>query len=85
MASVVIRKVSTTPPPFGGPRFPQARKNILVPKDIVDTIKSMADDVTVGVEIRRYMFDLVVFLRMHRAVAGGISTRATKDFEELVR
>ena len=45
----------------------------------------MADDVTVGVEIRRYMFDLVVFLRMHRAVAGGISTRATKDFEELVR
>ncbi|CUS09641.1 unnamed protein product, partial [Tuber aestivum] len=81
----VIRKVSTTPPPFGGSRFPQVRKNILVPKDIVDTIKSMADDVTVGIEIRRYMFDLTVFLRMHRAVAGGISARATKDFEELVR
>lgn len=85
LASVVIRKVPTTPPPFRAPRFPPARKNILVPKDMVDTIKSMADDVTISIEIRRYMFDLVVFLRMHRAVAGGISARATKDFEELVR
>lgn len=36
-------------------------------------------------EIKRYMMDIVVFLRMHRAVAGGVSAKATKDFEFLVR
>jgi hypothetical protein len=80
----VVRRVAPTPP-FGNSRFPFFGKDVLIPKPVVDTIKAMADDVAVSIEIKRYMLDLIVFLRMHRAVCGGISTRATKDFEELVR
>jgi hypothetical protein len=82
--SSVIRKAAPTPP-FGNSRFPLFGKDVLIPKPVVDTIKAMADDVAVGIEIKRYMLDLIVFLRMHRAVCGGVSARATKDFEELVR
>ena len=37
------------------------------------------------VGVKRYLHDIVVFLRMHRAVHGGVSPQATKDFENLVR
>lgn len=80
----VIRK-ATPAPPLGNSRFPLFGKDALIPEPVIDTIKAMANDVAVGIEIKRYMQDLIVFLRMHRAVSGGISARATKDFEELVR
>jgi hypothetical protein len=56
-----------------------------IPEAIIDRIRRMADDVVVSTEVRRYMLDLVVFLRMHRAVGGGVSARATRDFELLIR
>ena len=36
-------------------------------------------------EVKRYLQNIVVFLRLHRAVAGGISARATKHFDLLVK
>lgn len=51
----------------------------------MDNLRVMAEGVTVSVEIKRYILDIIIFLRMHRAVAGGASARATKDFESLVR
>ena len=38
-------------------------------------------DVAINTEITRYMHDIVTFLRMHRAVAGGMSPRGTKHLE----
>ena len=37
------------------------------------------------IRVRRYVQDIIVFLRMHRAVAAGVSPQATKAFELLVR
>lgn len=37
------------------------------------------------VEVTRYQMNIISFLRMHRAVAGGISPTATKHFGQLVR
>lgn len=36
-------------------------------------------------EVRAYLQNIVVFMRLHRAVAGGVSPQATRHFELLVR
>ncbi|KAJ8103949.1 hypothetical protein POJ06DRAFT_9852 [Lipomyces tetrasporus] len=53
-------------------------------KDI-ESLSSMANSVCISAEMKRYMHDVMVFLRMHRAIRGGISARASKDFELLIR
>lgn len=82
LASVVIRKISTTPPRS---RLPPSRNDVLIPAAVLENLREMAEDVTLSIEIKRHMLDTVIFMRMHRAVAGGVSPRATKDFELLVR
>lgn len=84
LASVVIRKFSTTPPLQRNSRLPSGN-GALIPAAVLDNLREMADDVTVSIEIKRHIIDIVIFMRMHRAVAGGASARATKDFELLVR
>jgi hypothetical protein len=37
------------------------------------------------VEVKQYQLNLIAFLRLHRAVAGGITARATKHFDKLAR
>ncbi|KAI5840214.1 hypothetical protein DFP73DRAFT_559205 [Morchella snyderi] len=83
LASVVIRKLSTTPPLRRDSRFPPS--GVLVSAAVMESLKAMAEDVAVSIEIKRHIIDIVVFIRNHRAVAGGVSARATKDFELLVR
>jgi MoxR-like ATPase len=39
----------------------------------------------VDVELLRYQMNIVSFLRMHPAVAGGIAPVATKHFDQLIR
>jgi hypothetical protein len=41
--------------------------------------------VQVDVEITRYQMNIVSYLRLHRAVGGGISSTATKHFNQLIR
>ena len=36
-------------------------------------------------EVKQYQQNIVAFLRLHRAVAGGITAAATKHFDKLVR
>jgi MoxR-like ATPase len=56
-----------------------------MPQAVINSISEYANDVTISTEVKRYLLDIVVFLRMHRAVAGGVSPQATKDFELLVK
>ena len=44
-----------------------------------------AEQTTVNVEITQYQQNVIAFLRMHRAVAGGITASATKHFAKLVK
>ncbi|ORY71853.1 uncharacterized protein BCR38DRAFT_331387 [Pseudomassariella vexata] len=41
--------------------------------------------VNVDIEILRYQMNIISFLRMHRAVAGGVSPVATKHFDQLLK
>ncbi|KAA8910499.1 hypothetical protein FN846DRAFT_938687 [Sphaerosporella brunnea] len=84
-ASVVIRKY---PPPSALP--PLSKDTYMpghttIPHVVIDAMRMFAADVSMSTEIRRYLHDVVVFLRMHRAVKGGVTAQATGDFELLVK
>jgi len=51
----------------------------------IDALVALTAAVRISPEIRAYLQNIVVFLRLHRAVAGGISSTATRHFSALVR
>ena len=51
----------------------------------IKAIQDLVQTVSMGVELKSYLHNIVVFLRMHRAVGGGINPLATKHFDLLVR
>ncbi|KAF2838084.1 hypothetical protein M501DRAFT_1004913 [Patellaria atrata CBS 101060] len=57
----------------------------LLPKENIDEIVELTSKVKVSPEVRAYLHNITVFLRMHRAVAGGISATATRHFNILVK
>ena len=44
-----------------------------------------AELLTMKMDVKRYLHDILIHLRMHRATAGGISPQATAYFDLLVR
>lgn len=46
----------------------------------IDSLREASEMVTTSAEVVRYIQDIVVFLRLSRAVAGGISAKANKQF-----
>ncbi|PYH49545.1 uncharacterized protein BP01DRAFT_352115 [Aspergillus saccharolyticus JOP 1030-1] len=74
-ASSVIRKSDTKPS--------QSHPNI--DRKVLDHVQQASDAVIVGADIIRYQQDIVVFLRLSRAVAGGISTRSNLHFKAFSR
>jgi len=94
-SSVIIRKPASRLSSFSGRKLLFSNQvccqsysihiKKLIPLQELENLSALADAAHVSTEIKRYMMDIVVFLRMHRAVAGGISAKATKDFEYLVK
>ncbi|KAL9116944.1 MAG: hypothetical protein Q9187_006523 [Circinaria calcarea] len=58
---------------------------LLIRNKEVLLLTELSKKVNLEVEVRRYLHNVLTFLRMHRAVAGGISPQATKHFELLVK
>lgn len=54
-------------------------------KQDIEVLEKQSTNVTISTEIYRYIQNIVSFLRMHRAVQGGVSPVATKHFEKLVK
>jgi hypothetical protein len=57
---------------------------ILTEADIAH-LAQLARQVEVDVDVLRYEMNVVSFLRMHRAVAGGVTPAATKHMEQLAK
>ncbi|TVY57913.1 hypothetical protein LCER1_G001182, partial [Lachnellula cervina] len=49
----------------------------------IEHLSQLSDHTTVTVELSGYQQDIIAFLRLHRAVAGGISAAATRNFYKL--
>lgn len=54
------------------------------PSDI-SHLRQLSERTAVDIDVTRYQMNIVSFLRMHRAVGGGISPQATRHFERLMR
>ncbi|CAN6665162.1 hypothetical protein TRVA0_036S01288 [Trichomonascus vanleenenianus] len=65
--------------------IPTPQKNELISPDYLVWLRSQARKVTIVADVRRYMQDIVIFLRTHRLVRRGVSTKACRDFDLLVR
>jgi len=48
-------------------------------------LDNQSANVTMDAEINRYIHNIISFLRLHRAVKGGVTPIATKQFERLVK
>ena len=51
----------------------------------MEALAALRSEVKISSEVRAYLHNVVVFLRLHRAVAGGISALATRHFTTLVQ
>jgi hypothetical protein len=47
------------------------------------TFNARMAEVKISSEVRAYLHNIVVFMRLHRAVAGGISALSTRHFNTL--
>ncbi|KAF5019713.1 hypothetical protein F66182_8282 [Fusarium sp. NRRL 66182] len=57
----------------------------LIVESDISYLGTLSKQAQVDIEVTRYQMNIVSFLRMHRAVAGGISPTATKHFGQLMR
>ncbi|KAG8669169.1 hypothetical protein FPOAC1_008557 [Fusarium poae] len=57
----------------------------LIAEADISYLGTLSKEAQVDIEVTRYQMNIVSFLRMHRAVAGGISPTATKHFGQLIR
>ncbi|EFQ28042.1 hypothetical protein CGRA01v4_03264 [Colletotrichum graminicola] len=51
----------------------------------IAALAKLSREVHIDVDVLRYQMDMVTYLRMHRAVAGGIEPVATKHLEQLLK
>ena len=51
----------------------------------MDLLITASQAASISTEVLAYMQHVVTFLRMHRAVGGGVTPRATRLFKALVR
>lgn len=74
------------PSPGRGPSYDAGNGDAgpLIPDSDITTLSIASRAVNVDIEILRYQMNLVSFLRMHHAVAGGIAPLATKHFDALI-
>ena len=77
----VVKKPETT---VSATRSAGSGRALLSESDVAMLAKA-SQEVNVDVDVLRYQMNVVSFLRMHRAVAGGISPTATKHLEQLMR
>ncbi|KAH8812060.1 hypothetical protein F5884DRAFT_784265 [Xylogone sp. PMI_703] len=54
------------------------------PEDI-DQLIHLSERIIFSIEVKQYMINIISFLRLHRAVGGGITPAATQHFEKLAK
>ncbi|EKV05734.1 GTP-binding protein rhoC domain protein [Penicillium digitatum] len=60
-------------------------KNTTISPLVIDQLREKGASVSTNAEVIRYIQDIVVFLRLSRAVAGGVSANANVQFSRFAR
>ncbi|KAK5092681.1 hypothetical protein LTR70_006751 [Exophiala xenobiotica] len=61
------------------------QRSRLISKGVIDEIRSLGEAAAITPEVRRYLQDIITFLRLERGVDGGITPRATTQFVALAQ
>lgn len=61
------------------------QKSRLISKAVIVEIRALGEAAAITPEVRRYLQDIITFLRLERGVDGGISPRATTQFVALAQ
>ncbi|KAK4192875.1 hypothetical protein QBC35DRAFT_481998 [Podospora australis] len=64
---------------------PTTRDSPAFTEDDISLLAQLTTQAHVEIDVTRYQMNIVSFLRMHRAVAGGLSPQATKHVEYLAK
>ncbi|KAF2658937.1 hypothetical protein K491DRAFT_702587 [Lophiostoma macrostomum CBS 122681] len=56
---------------------------IMFSQDEINQLTKLTSEVRISSDVRAYLHNIVVFMRLHRAVGGGISAMATRHFDAL--
>ena len=70
---------------WGSVTFTLPRTKSLITVQMIDQLRHQSELVTMTPEVRAYLQNIVVFLRLERGVIGGISPYATTLFEALTK
>lgn len=81
-SSVLISKPRRRPPP---PPPTKPNPNPRISEAEISLLSQLSTTVKTDIDVTRYQMNIVSFLRMHRAVAGGITPSASKHLEQLVK
>lgn len=87
-ASVVKRRSRASGSLFRSPRSTftnSPSKPPVFPSDVISDLRQLSLRVSVDIDVTRYLMNIISFLRMHRAVAGGVTPQATRHFQTLVK
>lgn len=87
-ASVVKRRSRASGSLFRSPPSPLSTATFAAPTlsaSDISHLGQLARRISVDVDVTRYQMNIVSFLRMHRAVGGGVSPQATRHFEALMK
>ncbi|KAK0507808.1 hypothetical protein JMJ35_009697 [Cladonia borealis] len=57
----------------------------ILTQEEIQTLKTRTQTTTISTEVKTYLHNIITFLRLHRAVAGGISPLATTHFNLLAK
>lgn len=60
-------------------------KSPAFPAADISHLRQLSLRTAVDIDVLRYQMNLISFLRMHRAVAGGITPQATRHLDQLIR
>jgi hypothetical protein len=90
ISSVVKKSPISSPEPWLLPMISAlvsdmfvCRRTLLIKSQEIEHLSQLSDHATVTVELKQYQQNIISFLRLHRAVGGGISAQATQHFDKL--
>lgn len=62
-----------------------AQQNRNIPSSVIENLRTVSEQTSYTPETRRYLQDIVTFLRLERGVDGGVTPRASVDFLALAK
>ncbi|KAF2681742.1 hypothetical protein K458DRAFT_78568 [Lentithecium fluviatile CBS 122367] len=81
--AVVEGNASTSSVVHSPPDIEKRNGKLMFSLEELKELTELVGKVRIGSEVRAYLHNIVVFMRLHRAVAGGISAMATRHFNTL--